>query len=127
MLTESGSITRGPGTQGAGRPELGPLSVVRMVWKHKLQLTLVWLLGSVAAVAVVYSLPAIYKSEAVILVRSQRIPEQYVTTTVNTELQDRLATLKQEILSRDRLKAVIEELDLYRNERKNHSLEEVVE
>ena len=110
----------------APRSEISPLSIARMLWKHKTLITTVWLCLSAVAGIIVWELPPVYVSEAVILVDSQKIPDKYVTSTVSTDLQDRLATINQQILSSTRLKKVIDDLDLYREERKTHVEEEII-
>jgi polysaccharide chain length determinant protein (PEP-CTERM system associated) len=107
--------------------KLGPLSLVRMFWKHKLAFALVWVVTTGAAVVVVMRLPAIFRSETVIMIQTQRIPEKFVASTVNTALQDRLATLSQQILSYNRLLGIIQKYDLYHDERQTHSQEDIIE
>ena len=109
------------------RPGFSPLSILRTIWKRKLSIGLTWLLVGGIGAGVVYKLPAVYSSEAVILVDSQKIPEKYVSSTVSTDLQDRIATISQQILSSMRLKKIIEDFDLYRDERKSHFEEEILE
>ena len=61
------------------------------------------------ALAVVYGLrlPNQYRSETLIMPVPQRIPDSYVKTTVTTRVEDRLATLSDQILSRSRLERII--------------------
>jgi polysaccharide biosynthesis transport protein len=106
---------------------LGPLSVARMFWKRKILFLLIWIVASGIGVAVVLRLPTIYRADTVIMVESQRIPEKFVTSTVNADLRDRLSTLSQQILSYRRLLEIIEKYDLYHDERKTHVQEEIVE
>lgn len=79
--------------------------------------------------ASVYSViaPEKYKSSTTILVVAQRVPEGYVRSTITTRVEDRLSTISQQVLSRTRLLAVMEELGLYKEERKKLPAEEVVE
>jgi succinoglycan biosynthesis transport protein ExoP len=109
------------------RPEFSPLSIVRMVWKRKLMIPLVWITCSALAGGIVWMLPPVYTAEALILVDSQKIPDKYVASTVSTDLQDRLATISQQILSSTRLKKIIDDFDLYREEKKTHVQEEILE
>jgi polysaccharide chain length determinant protein (PEP-CTERM system associated) len=79
--------------------------------------------------ASVYSVvaPEKYKSSTTILVIAQRVPEGYVRSTISTRVDERLFTIRQQVLSRTRLLAVMEELGLYKEERKELPAEEVVE
>src|ERR1700691_5617748 len=109
------------------KPEFAPLSLVRIVWKHSLLVLVVIILGSATSFIIVHELPSIYRSEALILVDSQKIPERYVSSTVNTEVQERIASLSQEILSTTRLQKIIDDFGLYRDEQKKLAREEVIE
>ena len=57
--------------------------------------------------------PASYQSEGLILVEQQQVPEQYVARNVTLDLQDRVQSMTQQILSRTRLQAVIDRFHLY--------------
>lgn len=108
------------------RPEFSPLSVARALWKRRGFIVLFWLVGTAAIVGTVFSLQPIYSASAVILVESQQIPETFVTATVQTPLEARLDTLKQQVLSQDRLWSLIETLNLYPKDRKRLTREEVL-
>ena len=58
-------------------------------------------------------LPTSYRSEALILVEQQKVPEHYVVPNVTVSLQDRLQSMTQQILSRTRLQATIDRFGLY--------------
>src|SRR5208283_4222764 len=58
-------------------------------------------------------IPSTYKSEALILVEQQKVPEQYVLPNVTVSLQDRLQSMTEQILSRTRLQATIDRFQLY--------------
>jgi polysaccharide chain length determinant protein (PEP-CTERM system associated) len=72
-------------------------------------------------------LPDAYRSEAVILVVPQRVPESYVMSTVTMRIEDGLQSITQQILSRTRLEQVIRDFDLYAEQRKTRTMEEVVQ
>ena len=71
--------------------------------------------------------PEKYKSSTTILVIPQRVPEGYVRSTIGSRVDERLFTIWQQVMSRTRLLAVMEELDLYPEERKKFPAEAVVE
>ncbi len=103
------------------------LSVIKMIWKRKWLLLGVWAILSGSTVMVVHRVRPTYRAEAVVLVDSQKIPERYVSSTVNTEVQDRLATISQRILSFSRLQKVIGDFSLYAQDRKSISGEELTD
>ncbi len=57
-----------------------------------------------------------YKSSALILVEQPTMPANYVAPNVNENLQDRMQSITQQILSRTRLLAVMNALHLYAND-----------
>jgi len=103
------------------------LSVVRALWKRRLLICLATALAGTVCTAVIFSLPAVYRAEAVILVESQRIPERFVASTVSAELNDRLNNLKQQILSYSRLLNIINKYGLYSDKRRTKAEEEIIE
>ena len=106
---------------------LEPLSILRMLWKGKIRIVALWILVSVCGFLYVKRLPDTYEAEATVVVNSQKIPDRYVASTVNTDLQDRLASISQQILSATRLQKIMDDFGLYRQERRELSPEEVVE
>lgn len=71
--------------------------------------------------------PNLYRSETIIMVTPQQIPETYVRSFGNQRIEDRLASLQQQILSRTRLERVITDLNLYPELRRQMPMEDVVE
>ena len=71
--------------------------------------------------------PNLYRSETVILVVPQRIPESYVRSTVTSRIEDRLQSIGQQILSRTRLERIILDFNLYAATRRTAPMENVVE
>ncbi|HEY1580277.1 MAG TPA: XrtA system polysaccharide chain length determinant [Terracidiphilus sp.] len=71
------------------------------------------LIGWLAVWSVSWLLPTKYKSSTLILVEQPTMPESYVAPNVNENLQDRLQSISQQILSRTRLLMIIEKLNLY--------------
>lgn len=58
-------------------------------------------------------LPSKYKSSTTILVEEPTMPESYVAPNVTDNLQERLQTIQQQILSRTRLLTIVKKLNLY--------------
>ena len=116
-----------PEESSTGNPGLAPLSIARTVWKRKVCIISVAILLGAGTVAIVRQLPAVYVAESLILVDSQKIPEKFVSATVATELEDRIAAIRQQILSSGELKKIISDFDLYHKERKKLFEEEILE
>src|SRR6476646_10836302 len=75
----------------------------RRIWP--LLVTLALVSGATAVGALL--LPNRYRSETLILVVPQRVPESYVKSTVTARIEDRLLSISQQILSRTQLEQVI--------------------
>lgn len=69
--------------------------------------------GWMAVWGISWVLPARYKSSTLILVEQPTMPQNYVAPNVNDNLQDRLQSITQQILSRTRLLMIIDKLHLY--------------
>jgi uncharacterized protein involved in exopolysaccharide biosynthesis len=82
-----------------------------------------WLLVWAAS----WILPPRYKSSTLILVEQPTMPKDYVTPNVNDDLQERLQSITQQILSRTRLLHIIDELNLYADKRGKLNPDEKVE
>ena len=80
-----------------------------------------------AMAAYVHTLPDLYRSETLIMVVPQRVPDSYVRSTVTTTIQDRLRSFNQQITSRTRLEPVIREFNLYPAQVRSGLMEDVVE
>src|SRR5260370_7829264 len=56
-----------------------------------------------------------YISQTLVLVEQQKVPESYVKAIVTEDLNGRLATMKEQILSRSRLHPIIQRFNLFSN------------
>src|SRR5277367_4208352 len=98
-----------------------------MVRRRHLQFLIPLFLGWAVVWGASWVLPPKYQSGTLILVEQPTMPKDYVTPNVNDDLQDRLQSITQQILSRTRLLHIIEQLDPYGGERKKQSPDQQVE
>jgi len=63
--------------------------------------------------AITYLVPPEYVSQTLVLVMQQKVPESYVKPVISEDLNARLATMKEQILSRSRLAPIIDRFNLY--------------
>ncbi|MBX3302524.1 MAG: hypothetical protein KF693_09945 [Nitrospira sp.] len=80
----------------------------------------------VASVALAFLLPAVYRSTATILIEEQEIPPDLVRSAIATYVDQRIETIKQQVLSRSTLWRIVEQYDLYKKLRKRSPTEEVL-
>ena len=70
------------------------------------------LLMPIIAVAITYKLTPIYTSQTLVLIEPQTVPDTYVKPIIAEDLDSRLASMKEQILSRSRLEPIIERFNL---------------
>ncbi|MGC4095797.1 MAG: Wzz/FepE/Etk N-terminal domain-containing protein [Nitrospira sp.] len=70
--------------------------------------------------------PPTYKSTATILIEEQEIPSELVRSTITSYADQRIETIKQQVMSRTTLWKVVEQFDLYQDQRKNSPAEEII-
>jgi polysaccharide chain length determinant protein (PEP-CTERM system associated) len=104
-----------------------PEVLLRIGWRHRWLIVVPLTLIASLTFAVSRYLPNRYRSETTILVVPQQIPEDYVRPTVTVRLEDRLASINQQILSRTRLEQIVREFNLYAEERQSLIMEDVIE
>ena len=96
----------------------GPEDYLRMVWHRRWLVVAPFLLTALGTAAVSYQLPNRFRSQTMILIVPQRVPENYVAATITTPLEDRLQMISETIMNRTRLERVIQEFNLYQSELK---------
>jgi polysaccharide chain length determinant protein (PEP-CTERM system associated) len=64
-------------------------------------------------IGLTYVLPPEYVSQTLILIEEQKVPEKYVVPVVSEDLATRLASMKEQILSRSRVQPIIERFNLF--------------
>ena len=84
--------------------------ILRRRWLLVLCCAVVFLAVGVAAS---YVVPPKYESQTLILIEQQKVPEDYVKPVVDENLNARLASMKEQILSRSRLEPIIARYNLF--------------
>jgi polysaccharide chain length determinant protein (PEP-CTERM system associated) len=78
-----------------------------------------WLIASCAAVllgagiVISHTLPPQYVSRTQVLIEQQKVPEDYVKPVVSEDLNERLASMKEQILSRSSILPIVQKFNLY--------------
>lgn len=99
------------------------LSIVR---RRHMQFLLPFLFGWLLVWGASWMMPSRYKSSTLILVEQPTMPKAYVAPNINDDLQDRLTTITQQILSRTRLLIIIDKLRLYQGGKRPLTPDEAV-
>ena len=103
-----------------------PEELLRLLWFRRWIVIVLAIFATLGAVALSMQIKNVYRSETLILVIPQRVPESYVKTTMTVRIEDRLRSIQEEILSRTRLETVINDFNLYPELRGQKPMEEVV-
>jgi polysaccharide chain length determinant protein (PEP-CTERM system associated) len=68
-----------------------------------------------------------YRSGTLILIEQPSVPEKYVVSNIDSDIQQQLDSITQQILSRTRLLRIIDKLGLYPQDRKRKNPDDLVE
>ncbi len=82
---------------------------------------------SIAGLVVSFFVPVAYRSSATLLVESQELPQDLVGSPVTSLINQRIARLRPQVLSRADLLGLIQQHDLYPDERKSQSITAIIE
>ncbi|HBC56530.1 MAG TPA: lipopolysaccharide biosynthesis protein, partial [Gammaproteobacteria bacterium] len=82
----------------------------------------IFIIGAITALV----LPATYRSSATILIEQQEIPDDLVRSTITTYADQRIQMISQRVMTRTNLSRIIDEYDLYAEDRKRYPLEVII-
>jgi polysaccharide biosynthesis transport protein len=100
---------------------------LQIVRRRHMHFLLPLFLGWLIVLGSTWILPVRYKSSTLILVEQPTMPKNYVEPNVSDDLQTRLQSITQQILSRTRLLLIIDKLHLYDEQRRQFTPDEKVE
>jgi polysaccharide biosynthesis transport protein len=99
-----------------------------IVWQRKWLLLIPAVVGLIVGVAAAFLLPVTYESKAVLLVEAPLLPGDVASDASNMEVIDqRMARIRQEVLSRSQLIDLINRNGLYATELKIKTFSEVID
>ncbi len=104
-----------------------PEDYLQVAWRRRWLIAVPTILVGLATFVWVYTLPNVYRSETSILIVPARVPRDYVRPTVTAQIDERLQMISQQILSRSRLERIMQEFNLYTEERRTLIMEDVIE
>lgn len=105
----------------------GPTEITRILLHRGWLVVLPVALGLSAAPVLARMVAKQYRSETLIMVVPQRVPDSYVKSTVTAKMEDRLPSMSSLILSRSRLERTIMDFELYPALRAQRTIDDVVE
>ena len=87
--------------------------LVRLVRSRRWLILLPFAIGLAFAPMIARNIPKVYRSETLIMIVPQRVPDSYVKSTVTEKVEDRLPSISDQIMSRSRLETIINDFELY--------------
>ncbi len=98
-----------------------------MVRRRRWQFLVPFFCGWLLVWGASWLIPSTYRSGTLILVEQPSVPEKYVISNIDSDIQHQLDSITQQIMSRTRLLRIIDSLGLYAQERKHKSPDDLVE
>ena len=86
---------------------------INLIFKHRWLIIIPFCLALIAGIYLSITLPKIYGASTLILVEPQSVPANFVREIVSSEIDSRIATIQQQIMSRTNLEKVIERFKLF--------------
>jgi succinoglycan biosynthesis transport protein ExoP len=81
----------------------------------------------ITAIIVALALPPVYKAEVRILRESQQVSEDYVRSTITSYAEERFNAITQKVITYSTLMAIIDQYNLYTNQRELKPMGALVE
>ena len=107
--------------------ELDRNKINDIIRRRKKGFIIIFLLLFLSGFIVALALPPVYKSEALIRIDDQDIPEGFAQPTMSDYVEQRIGKINQRVLSRPRLTEIIEDLNLYSQNNNQRNVSEFVE
>ena len=110
-----------------GNGEIALADVKRILRRYWWIPTFMTLTLGALGLAACLVLPKKYTSSTVVLVEQPTVPKDLIRPVITDDLNERMASIKAQILSRSRLEMIINKFNLYSQERTTTHMEELVE
>lgn len=98
-----------------------------IVWQRRYYALSIFLAFLIVSVAAAFILPTIYRSQASLLIESQELPTDVAQNPATGAIEQRIAKIRERVLSRGDLISLIEQYDLYSSERRSQPLSKVID
>jgi polysaccharide chain length determinant protein (PEP-CTERM system associated) len=106
--------------------ELTPADYLAMLKRHWIMILICTIVGGPLAYGVSRLLPVKYQSQTLVLVEQQSVPKEYVPSIDTADINQRLASMQQQILSRSRLEPIIRQYGLFQSDSRKATTDELV-
>ena len=90
-----------------------PEDLIEIINRRRWYIIISFCLSMLVGICLAFVLPKIYRAETVILIQPQKVPESFVKAVVTTDINSRISTISEQILSRSNLEKIIENFNLF--------------
>lgn len=98
-----------------------------IIWQRRYHVLACFLAVFLVGVIAAFGLPRTYRSTATLLVQAQDLPTSIVESPTNGAVEQRIARIREQVLSRGDLIQLIEQDELYPTERRTQPLSKVID
>jgi protein tyrosine kinase modulator len=98
-----------------------------VIWHRRIYFLTVFAACAIAATVAAFALPTLYRSSATLLIESQQLPTDVAQAPAAGAIEQRIAKIRERVLSRGELIGLIEQYDLYSTERRSKPLSEIID
>ena len=81
---------------------------INLIFKHRWLMIIPFCLAMIVGIYLALTLPKIYQASTLIMVEPQSVPSNFVREIISTDIDLRIATIKQQILSRTYIEKIID-------------------
>jgi polysaccharide chain length determinant protein (PEP-CTERM system associated) len=86
---------------------------IRLVFKYRWLLIVPFCIAMSIGIYMAVTLPKVYEANTLILVEPQRVPANFVKSIVTQDIESRISTISQQILSRTNLEKIMDEFHVF--------------
>lgn len=98
-----------------------------ILWQRRLYIVITFLVFLIGATIAAFALPTLYRSTATLLVEPQDLPQNVAQDPNGGAIGERIAKIREKVLSRGDLITIIEQNDLYPDERRTKPMSEIID
>src|SRR3954471_18717741 len=113
--------------RGGAAPAMLVNHLPEILWERRFYVLGCFLALLIAGTVAAFALPRTYRSTATLLVQSQDLPTTMVDSPTTGAVEQRIARIREQVLSRGDLIQLIEQEDLYSDERRSQPLSKIIE
>ena len=87
---------------------------LNLIFKHRWLIIIPFCFSMIVGIYLAIALPRVYQASTLILIKPQQVPQDYVQSAiVAANMESRIRTISQKILSRSNLQKIIDQFNLY--------------